>query len=593
MSNSPRNSRPRYQKIRELGHNREGGRVTYLAKDNATGQPVVIKQFQFAQSGSDWAGFKAYEREIQILRSFNHPGIPRYLNSFETPKGFCMVQEYKEAESLAVPRQWTPEQIKQIAISVLDILIYLQNRIPPVFHRDIKPENILVDDQMNVYLVDFGFARIGSAEVAMSSVAAGTFGFMAPEQIYNRELSNATDLYALGATLICLLTQTKSTEVETLLDDTGRFNFKPKVSKLNRGFINWLEKMVQPKQKDRYASAAAAKEALIPLSFNVVPEVNFSQSSLEFKATKLGEKVTQTIAVSNPIPKTVLKGRWEVAPHPNDPPHNPDSHAWISFAPTSFEGNQVECSIRVDTKNLIANKVYTRQILLQTNSEPQTHTLTVEVQTGSFHIKNSASLASLIISNFIAYLMEGSILTSMFGLQGYPIINSIVSFLIGIFVIIFGLKNGCQLGRNKGDFKFVIAWVILIFIDLLLNQSLIENSFLGIDIRENHIGSILLLIIAYSSAIAMGYFWGFLVQSHEIAGFSNKFSVKIAIWQIGLGFCFHLMSIILAILFGSFGFFIAIVALVAGIILWINMVSKERKKLINDYRKSEPNRIQP
>jgi serine/threonine protein kinase len=66
-----------------------------------------------------------------------------------------------------------------------------------------------VDEQMNVYLVDFGFARIGSAEGAMSSVAAGTFGFMAPEQIYNRELSNATDLYALGATLICLLTQTK------------------------------------------------------------------------------------------------------------------------------------------------------------------------------------------------------------------------------------------------------------------------------------------------------------------------------------------------------------------------------------------------
>ena len=281
MSKSPRTSPPRYQKIRELGHNREGGRVTYLAKDNATEQPVVIKQFQFAQSGSDWAGFKAYEREIQILRSLNHPGIPRYLNSFEAPKGFCMVQEYKEAESLAVPRQWTPEEIKQIAISVLDILGYLQNRIPPVFHRDIKPENILMDEQMNVYLVDFGFARIGSAEGAMSSVAAGTFGFMAPEQIYNRELSNATDLYALGATLICLLTQTKSTEVETLLNDTGRFNFKPKVSQLNGGFINWLEKMVQPKQKDRYASAARAKEALIPLSFNVVPEVNFSQSSLK------------------------------------------------------------------------------------------------------------------------------------------------------------------------------------------------------------------------------------------------------------------------------------------------------------------------
>jgi hypothetical protein len=68
--------------------------------------------------------------------------------------------------------------------------------------------------------------------------------------------------------------------------------------------------MVQPQQKDRYASAAEAKEALIPLSFNVVPEVHLSQSNLKFQASKIGEKVTQSITVSNPIPKTLLEGRW-------------------------------------------------------------------------------------------------------------------------------------------------------------------------------------------------------------------------------------------------------------------------------------------
>ena len=86
-----------------------------------------------------------------------------------------MVQEYKNAPSLANKRTWTPEQVKQIAILVLEIIQYLQSQIPPVIHRDLKPENILVDEQMNVYLVDFGFARTGGGEVAVSSVVKGTF----------------------------------------------------------------------------------------------------------------------------------------------------------------------------------------------------------------------------------------------------------------------------------------------------------------------------------------------------------------------------------------------------------------------------------
>jgi serine/threonine protein kinase len=159
-----------YRVIRELGCNLNGGRVTYLAQRINTDDKVVIKEFQFARSSvQSWSGFKAYEREIQVLQGLNHPGIPRYLDSFETPSGFCMVQEYKHAQSLSVPRSFAFDEIKQIAVSVLSILIYLQNRIPPIFHRDIKPENILIDDNINVYLVDFGFARIGSHDMAMKN----------------------------------------------------------------------------------------------------------------------------------------------------------------------------------------------------------------------------------------------------------------------------------------------------------------------------------------------------------------------------------------------------------------------------------------
>ncbi|NEO58651.1 MAG: serine/threonine protein kinase [Okeania sp. SIO3B5] len=327
MNNSQKYSRSRYQKIRELGRNSTEGRVTYLMKDNVTEKSVVVKQFQFAKSNSNWSGLKAYEREIQVLSSLEHSGIPRYLNSFETSDWFCLVQEYKKAPSLAVKNKFNPEQIKEIAISILEILIYLQNRIPPVIHRDIKPENILVDEQLNVYLVDFGLARIGIGEGAMSSVAAGTFGFMAPEQIYNRSLSNATDLYGLGATLICLLTETKSNNIETLIDDNGYINFQPLVTHLSKPFINWLEKMVRPKQKDRYSSAEVALSELLPLTITALPDVNLSHNYLKFRFTQINSKLTKNIVVNNSIPQTLLKGKWQVAPHLKDLPHQPDNHS--------------------------------------------------------------------------------------------------------------------------------------------------------------------------------------------------------------------------------------------------------------------------
>jgi serine/threonine protein kinase len=267
-----------YQITRELGHNRAGGRVTYLATEINTKRSVAVKQFQFAQTGANWAQYQACEQEIQILRELDHPSIPRYLDSFPTASGFCMVQEYKNAPSLANSNRWKPEQIKQIAISVLEILKYLQNRVPPVIHRDLKPENILVNDRMNVSLVDFGFARIGGGEVAASSVVKGTLGFMPPEQMFNRQLTVASDLYSLGATLICLLIGINSTEVGSLMDDTGRINFKHRLPQLTPEFLDWLQKMVEPNFKHRYPSADAALNALIPLE--VVQQRNKSKLAL-------------------------------------------------------------------------------------------------------------------------------------------------------------------------------------------------------------------------------------------------------------------------------------------------------------------------
>jgi serine/threonine protein kinase len=108
----------------------------------------------------------------------DHPRIPKYIDSFETEDGFCLVQEYIDARSLAKIPEWKPRAIKNIAVSILDILVYLQNK--NIFHRDIKPENILIDENDNIYLIDFGCAKINHGE--SSTFISGTMGFMPPEQ---------------------------------------------------------------------------------------------------------------------------------------------------------------------------------------------------------------------------------------------------------------------------------------------------------------------------------------------------------------------------------------------------------------------------
>ncbi len=248
----------RYQMIRELGANPAGGRVTYLARDRHTEQKVVIKRYH---NRTD-AAFATYQRELAMLRQLNHPQIPRYLDAFPVPQGVCLVQAYKAAPSLAVPRAWSSAEVQQIADSLLAILCDLQAATPPLIHRDLKPANILAERQATgwiAYLVDFGCAQPLDAR---DRAAAGTFGFMGLEQLYHRPLSTATDLYGLGMTLLCLLTGLPARRAGELVDEAQQPCWRDRFPNLAPAWLDWLERLVQPRARDRYPSALAARTAL-------------------------------------------------------------------------------------------------------------------------------------------------------------------------------------------------------------------------------------------------------------------------------------------------------------------------------------------
>jgi serine/threonine protein kinase len=253
----------RYQLEQKLGQN--AGRQTWLAADlHATpSESVIVKLLTFGGE-VQWDDLKLFEREAQVLKQLNHPRIPKYRDYFsidDRALWFGLVQQYIPGTSL---KQWIGQkqrliepQVRQIAVQVLKILIYLHELSPPVLHRDIKPSNIVLDNDKQVYLVDFGGVQDQAVKEGATFTVVGTYGYAPMEQFGGRTVP-ASDLYALGATLIHLLTGTAPADLPSR---DLRIQFRDRVS-VSPNFVSWIEQLIEPALERRWSNARQALEAL-------------------------------------------------------------------------------------------------------------------------------------------------------------------------------------------------------------------------------------------------------------------------------------------------------------------------------------------
>lgn len=191
------------QMIRQLAAG--GSSELYLVRLKNTGHLLAAK----AADSSKRAG-ALLRNEYEMLRSLRFPGIPRALELVQKERYIYLLMTYYSGtnleEYIMAQGPLRESQVKNIAQKLCNILYYLHRRDNPVLHNDIKPSNILLQEDGEVLLLDFGLAQY-EKEYKETILFQGTLGYAAPE-CWHRErkkVSQATDIFALGATIYRLL----------------------------------------------------------------------------------------------------------------------------------------------------------------------------------------------------------------------------------------------------------------------------------------------------------------------------------------------------------------------------------------------------
>lgn len=274
----------RYRIVRELGHGGFGR--TYLAEDlHRFNEGCVLKEFAPQVQGT-YGLQKAEElfsREAGVLYKLQHPQIPRFRELFQVKqedKGYLfLVQDFVDGQTyralLEARRhqglRFNEAEVTQLMIQLLPVLEYIHSL--GVIHRDISPDNLMLrsTDGLPV-LIDFGGVKQVAATVASQFMAfppaggvpnfptrLGKVGYAPHEQMQGGIASTHSDLYALAATVLVLLT---GKEPQQLIDPhTLAWNWQREVN-LSPKLGSVLDRMLQPRPSDRFTYAAEVLQAL-------------------------------------------------------------------------------------------------------------------------------------------------------------------------------------------------------------------------------------------------------------------------------------------------------------------------------------------
>ncbi|KAM3378300.1 serine/threonine-protein kinase EDR1 [Capsicum galapagoense] len=168
------------------------------------GTEVAVKKFLDQDfSGAALAEFK---REVRIMRRLRHPNVVRFMGAITRPPHLSIITEFLPRGSLYRiihrPHCQIDERMRiQMALDVAKGMDCLHTSNPTIVHRDLKSPNLLVDQNWNVKVCDFGLSRLKHNTFLSSKSTAGTPEWMAPEVLRNEPSNEKCDIYSFGVIL--------------------------------------------------------------------------------------------------------------------------------------------------------------------------------------------------------------------------------------------------------------------------------------------------------------------------------------------------------------------------------------------------------
>lgn len=246
----------------------QGGMGTVYLARQADGTQVAIKELTLATWNT--AAKRQFEREAALLSSLEHPGLVKVMESFATDDRPYIVMEFVDGQTLGhLIRQGQPislDQALEWTLQLCSVLELLHSHKPPILFRDLKPSNVMIDQNGQARLIDFGIARflVEGQETTTFLKGMGSTGF-APLEQYGEEggTDERSDIYSLGATLYATLTrkipESPVTRISSGAPLTPPRRHNPEIP---RPFEAVLTRMLALKKESRYRRVSEVREAL-------------------------------------------------------------------------------------------------------------------------------------------------------------------------------------------------------------------------------------------------------------------------------------------------------------------------------------------
>jgi serine/threonine-protein kinase len=270
-----------------------GGMAAVYAATDTTGARVAIKMLHAALSINDSVR-KRFAREGHAANSIGHDGIARVIDDGVAEDGSAfLVMELLEGETAAgraerLGGKLPVHEVAFIGEAVADVLAAAHAK--NIIHRDVKPDNVFLTTRGRVVMLDFGIARVADAAgVSESATRTGTMmgtpAFMPPEQARGRanEMDQASDVWALGATLFWLASGRLVHEAETANEQLVAAATLPAPSLARvmpsapEPLVVVIDKALEFAKENRFHDAVAMKQALhaavLAVSWSAMPSL--------------------------------------------------------------------------------------------------------------------------------------------------------------------------------------------------------------------------------------------------------------------------------------------------------------------------------